>query len=275
MRVRRACVLAVGFALGLGLRAGPARATWSIVAVDPETREVGVAGASCITGAEVLARVVPGHGAVAAQAIPNLGARDDLAVRLARGQSPADALASVTDASYDRLAGLPTTRLRQYGVAALGFEHDSVNFTGAWTIGWAGARAGDGVTVQGNMLESREVVEKAFAAFEQKRPGCRRPLADRLMAALEAGARAGGDRRCSPELAALSAFVVVAKPTDAAEHPSLHLVRTRPGAALHSPWSDFRRLLMLGQERGTLEENPVFLLRKDYDLQRGAAATCE
>ena len=48
---------------------GSASATWSIVAVDPETREVGIAVASCIGGVEVTAGIAPGKGVVTAQAM--------------------------------------------------------------------------------------------------------------------------------------------------------------------------------------------------------------
>lgn len=266
--------LTFALALAGATAASPARATWSIVAVDPASREVGVAGASCIVGSELLAKLVPGRGAVAAQAIPNFSGRDEIAAQLERGESPAAALDVVVRDGFDSLAGVPTKRLRQYGVAALGFENDPVNFTGAWTLGWAGARTGYGVSVQGNMLEGAQVVEEALVAFEDERKGCARSLSDRLMDALEAGARAGGDRRCSPELAALSAFLMVARPQDDPDHPSLRLVRDRPGAVLHSPWSDLRRSLMLGQERGTADENPVLLLRQDYRAARGGADRC-
>ena len=44
--------------------AAPAGATWSIVAVDSQTLEVGIAGASCIGGVDVLAGIAPGRGVV-------------------------------------------------------------------------------------------------------------------------------------------------------------------------------------------------------------------
>lgn len=64
-------------------------------------------------------------------------------------------------------------------------------FTGAECVEWAGQIIGDGFAVQGNMLVSGEVVESMAAAFVQGQG----PLVDRLIAALEAGQAAGGDRR--------------------------------------------------------------------------------
>jgi uncharacterized Ntn-hydrolase superfamily protein len=240
------------------------------VAVDPETREVGIAGASCILGAELLARLVPGRGAVAAQAIPNLAARDELARRIAAGESPAAALAAVTEGGFDTVLGSSMARIRQYGVVALGFEQDPANFTGSWAVNYAGARIGSGVSVQGNMLRNSDVVEHALEAFEEKRVGCKPSLADRLMAGLVAGSRAGGDARCSEDLTALSAFLMVAKPDDAPDRPSLHLVQSRPGATPRSPWTELTRAMMITTEPGSADENPVTLLRRAYDEQRGA-----
>ncbi len=84
MRVARAVVVLSA----VWLPAAPASATWSIVAVDPETREVGIAGASCIGGVEIIGGLVPGRGAVAAQASANLAGRDLAMDRLAAGSSP-------------------------------------------------------------------------------------------------------------------------------------------------------------------------------------------
>jgi uncharacterized Ntn-hydrolase superfamily protein len=216
MRARSLAVLVVGVLVS----ARPAAATWSIVAVDPATREVGVAGASCYRNSQVIARVVPGRGAVAAQALSNLEGRDLAARRLAEGASPAEIVATLASARFDWRGLFPLHRVRQYGVAALGAPPAS--YTGSWTIGWAGAAQAAHVTVQGNILRGPEVVRDALAAFEASPAAC--TLGDRLMLALEAGAGAGGDRRCTFEQTALSAFVQVAGPEDDAEAPALRLV---------------------------------------------------
>jgi hypothetical protein len=145
---------------------------------------------------------------------------------------------------------LPLYRLRQYGVVALGHEEASRTYTGTWTIGWAGAATGRGVAVQGNLLRGPEVVATALAAFEAK-PGC--ALAERLLLALEAGAARGGDRRCAPEQAALSAVLAVAGPGDPPGAPGLWLVAP-------------------DQEKGGA--NPVAWLRGAFDAARGPRAGC-
>jgi uncharacterized Ntn-hydrolase superfamily protein len=251
-----------------------ALATWSIVAVDPATREVGAAAASCIYAEDFpidrAAELVPGTGAVVAQALANVAARSAIADAIARGASPAAALAAAIAAGADERLGVDLTRLRQYG--AVTFAAGPVSYTGAWNGDWAGARAGSGVSVQGNLLRGPAVLDAALGAFEAGASAC---LAERLVAALEAGARAGGDRRCVPALGSLTAFVSVAQPGDARGEPGLRLLRTRVGEPPTTPWRELRRRFR--PEPGTAEESPVSLLRRAWDAERaagGAPASC-
>jgi uncharacterized Ntn-hydrolase superfamily protein len=223
----------------------PALATWSITAVDPKTREVGIAGASCTDFVFGIAGVAPGKGVIVAQAMSNMAAKR-LGVRmLLEGASPRAVITAITDPDFD-----PNFSVQQYGVAALGFESKSATYTGADTDGWKGAAQGYGVSVQGNILTDAKVVSGALAAFEAASENGRASLADRLMAALEAGAGSGGDSRCGAQKAR-SAFIIVAKPTDDVNAPYL-------------------RINIPGQEEGGA--NPVRLLRNKYDtwLRSGA-----
>ena len=242
-------------------------ATWSIVAVDPRTREVGAAAASCIYAEEFpidrISELVPGTGAVVAQALGNLEARSAIADAIARGESPAGALAQVTAPGADERLGLDLARLRQYG--AVTFDAGPVSYTGAWNGDWAGARAGSGVSVQGNILRSAAVVDEALAAFEAEPRAC---LVERLLAALAAGAHAGGDRRGAPELGSPSAYVAVAQPGDARGEPGLRLLRTRPGEPSTGWWDELRRRFR--PEPGRAEEDPVRLLREAWEGERAA-----
>jgi len=197
---------------------------------------------------------------------------------LAGGASPREVIAALTSPALDTTAGVDTSRLRQYGVAALGFEDAPAAFTGSWTFAWQGQAFGPGVSVQGNTLVGPAVVERALAAFTAPPPASAARLADRLLRALEAGAEAGGDARCLPEQAALSAFLMVAAPGDAPEPPSLRLVFPDDssewpselrifGAELGQRW---RRLRGETTELvpGDPERNPVRALRRLYDARR-------
>lgn len=237
--MRKAGALGIGIAVLLS--AGRAGATWSTVAVDPQTGEVGVSIASCVeapTGTVVLpiaAGVVPGVGAMAAQAAFEEDTRDFVFERLRQGESPEQILAEVV--AIDAGAGS-----RQYGVVTLDLQ--TATFTGNRALDFAGDVEGTGYTVQGNILVGPSVVTDAAAAFEE--PGdCFTTLADRLMAALEAGSNAGGDRRCdASQGGALAAVLIVAAPDDPIDAPTLDL-------------------RIPSQDRG--DADPIALLRQAYD----------
>ena len=80
---------------------------------------------------------------------------------------------------------------RQVGV--VGAAGDGASFTGAACHAWAGGVAGDGYAIQGNMLAGAAVVADMEAAWNAAAD--QPQLAYRLLAALRAGDRAGGDRR--------------------------------------------------------------------------------
>lgn len=223
-------------------RPGPAIATWSITAVDPETRQVGIAGASCTDFVYGIAGVAPGKGVIAAQAMSNMKAKALGEKMLLEGASPRQVLAAITDPSFD-----PDFSMQQYGIVALGFEGEPATYTGAGTPGWKGDLRGHGVSVQGNILTDAGVVRNALAAFQRAAKNKKMSLADRLMAALEAGAEGGGgDRRCGGQRAR-SAFVVVESPTPDGKTPYLLINIT-------------------GREAGGA--NPIKLLRERYDEWR-------
>jgi uncharacterized Ntn-hydrolase superfamily protein len=162
----------------------PGPATFSIVAADPATGEVGVAVASRFFA---VGSVVPfakaGVGAVATQAAANTTYGPGALDLLAGGASAAEALAILTRKDADPAR-------RQAGVVAA--DGGSATYTGPGANAWAGGRNGPGYAVQGNILTGEPVVvamEKAYLA------SAGRALAERLFAALAAGDAAGGDSR--------------------------------------------------------------------------------
>lgn len=181
------------FCAGLGLLAAAALplaaeplgpATFSIVAADPATGEVGVAVASRFFA---VGAVVPfaraGVGAVATQASANVSYGPRALELLARGVTASEALAILTrddDGASRRQAGVVSAA----GAAA--------TFSGPECGAWAGGRSGPGYAVQGNILTGEPVVVAMEKAFVESSG---RPLAERLYAALVAGDAAGGDSR--------------------------------------------------------------------------------
>jgi len=217
-------------ALTTGAMSQEALATWSIVAVDPETQEVGAAAATCTVGVEIIHAVRPGKGVIVAQAATNTGARNRGAKLIGSGASPQEVIDAIASEEFN--PGRPWRapwRKQQYGVAVLGTDPAAAHFTGTDTVPWSGARAEGNVSVQGNMLYGRGVVEAAFREFrsDENSGACRPNLAERLLLALEAGAAQGGDSRCARDRGALTAFLTVSRSYDPADSPSLYLVAPR------------------------------------------------
>ena len=157
--------------------------TYSIVARDPATGELGVAVQSCYLGAgSIVPWARPGVGAVASQAIAERAYSPRCLGALAAGASAAAALAEARAAD-------PGAELRQVGV--VGADGSTAVVTGGLCIDHAGDVTGDGWTAQANMMSTPDVWGAMGAAYEQASG----PLARRLLATLAAGEAAGGDAR--------------------------------------------------------------------------------
>jgi uncharacterized Ntn-hydrolase superfamily protein len=123
-----------------------------------------------------------GLGAAATQAAGVAVYGERALAELARGAEPEEALQNV-------LADDPERETRQLGLVAA--DGRAAAFTGARCLDWAGHRVGPGFAVQGNILAGERVVTEMARAYEETVG----PLVERLVAALEAGQAAGGDRR--------------------------------------------------------------------------------
>jgi uncharacterized Ntn-hydrolase superfamily protein len=166
--------------------------TFSIVARDDATGDVGVAVATARPCVGALVPWVSRDGAIATQARVNTDLGREGLARLSRGESVGAALAAL-------LARDPDREIRQvHGVGADGtFAH-----TGAKCVDWCGHREVPGFSVAGNMLAGPGVLAAMAEAFGAARS---RGLAERLLLALEAGQRAGGDKRGKQSAALLVA----------------------------------------------------------------------
>ena len=161
----------------------PRKSTFSIVAADLETGEVGCAVQSRYFS---VGSVVPwawaGVGAVATQAA-GVAVYGRLGLEaLQRGATPEAALESV-------LADDAGRETRQLGIVTA--DGRAAAFTGRECLNWAGHRVGPGFAVQGNILAGEAVVDEMARAYTETLGS----LVDRLVAALEAGQAAGGDKR--------------------------------------------------------------------------------
>jgi uncharacterized Ntn-hydrolase superfamily protein len=158
--------------------------TFSIVAYEVESQSWGIAVASKFLA---VGAVVPwgraGAGAVATQAAANLSYGPDGIDLLANGLPAGEVVERLTGADDERDS-------RQCGVVDA--QGRGATFTGPECLDWAGGTAGDGFAVQGNVLAGPQVVEAMATAWRERSD---EPFGRRLLEALTAGDRAGGDRR--------------------------------------------------------------------------------
>lgn len=159
--------------------------TFSIVArsADGVAHGVAVASKFLSVGAAVPAAQAD-VGAIATQSYANLAYRPQGLTLLSTGVGAAEVVAGLTAADRGR-------DQRQLGVVAA--TGDGATYTGAACHAWAGGVAGEGFAIQGNILTGPEVVDAMHTAWLGTDPGMQ--LARRLLVALLAGDRAGGDKR--------------------------------------------------------------------------------
>jgi uncharacterized Ntn-hydrolase superfamily protein len=157
--------------------------TYSIVARDPSSGELGVAVQShWFSVGSIVPWAAPDIGAVATQSIAEPAYGPRLLDRIAAGQAVGDALDAL-------LAADQQARFRQ--VAAVDVRGAVAVHTGDGCIPHAGHAKGDGFCAQANLMASPDVwpaMVRAFDAAEGR-------LSRRMLASLEAGEAAGGDLR--------------------------------------------------------------------------------
>jgi uncharacterized Ntn-hydrolase superfamily protein len=208
-------------------------ATYSIVARDPATGDLGVAVQShWFSVGSAVPWAESGVGAVATQSFvePSYG---PLGLAAMRARSPAD------KALADLLAKDPHPEVRQ--IAFVDAAGRVAAHTGASCIPAAGHRTGKGYSVQANLMLSHEVPDAMANAFESAKGS----FAERLLAALEAAQAVGGDIRGKQSAALL-------------------VVRGKPSA---KPWTD--RLIDLrveDSEQPLAELRRLWMLSRAYDL---------
>lgn len=171
----------------------PAMATWSIIVIDTQTREIAIGSATCLTNFDLL-RGLPvvrvGVGAAAAQSsVDSSGVnRRRINEGFIAGADPDDVLALL--AATD-----PAHQTRQYGIVDV--YGRAVTFTGSSAGRYASGlvrRSGSLVyAIQGNVITGQPVLDEAEAALLNTPGG----LPEKLMAAMEAARAMGGDGRCS------------------------------------------------------------------------------
>ena len=183
-------LFAVLFFAAATVHADPVVATFSILGYDPATGEVGGAVQSRVfsVGNGVL-WAEAGVGAVATQAIIDVAYGNRGLDLLRAGLTPQAAVKAIWESDPDPRPEDWTKQGRQFAI--MDAKGNYAAFTGPKASAWAGHKGGKFCTAQGNILAGPAVVDEMVKAFE-KTAG---HLSYRLLAALDAGQAAGGDKR--------------------------------------------------------------------------------
>jgi uncharacterized Ntn-hydrolase superfamily protein len=182
--------------------------TFSIVAVDTVTGEIGSAGASCVgpiggVGAFILSDVIEGIGCIHTQASYLAQNQQNARARMLEGLSPQQIIdwLVANDAQNN-------PSIRQYGIVDLTRNGESAAYTGSNCTNYKNHITGPGYAIQGNILLGQIIIDTMQTTFLNTQG----PLADRLMATLQAAKILGADTRCAARgTSSQSGFVKVVR----------------------------------------------------------------
>ncbi|MBV1924418.1 MAG: DUF1028 domain-containing protein [Flavobacteriaceae bacterium] len=231
--------------------------TFSIVAMDPITGEVGSAGASCvdldafnIPTDDFLGELFPGVGAINSQAWYVPANQANARARMNEGLSPSEIIQWLID---NDVSNQP--QLRQYGIVAkVGENLETAAHTGSSTDDYKNHITGPNYSIQGNILLGQEVLDNMEAAFL----AAEGDLACKLMAAMQGANMVGADSRCTGNgTSSLFAFVKVAQPDDTFGNPSFLLsLRTGSNDGIE-PITELQTLFDAERDCGNLNINDL------------------
>jgi len=180
--------------------------TFSIVAVNLATGEVGSAGASCIAGSIIISDIHPGVGAIHTQSYWNQSNQDSASSLMDLGYSPEEIIDWLIENDAQN-----NPSIRQYGIIDLIDNGRSAGFTGENCFDYKNHILGQTYAIQGNILLGQEILDSMEIAFTSTYG----TLDEKLIAALLAANVPGADTRCLPYgTPALSAFIRMAKSED-------------------------------------------------------------
>ncbi|HJN05823.1 MAG TPA: DUF1028 domain-containing protein [Bacteroidales bacterium] len=194
--------------------------TFSIVAIDTVTGEVGSAGASCVNlnswpgmSDDFLGELFPDIGAINTQAYYHQTNQANARNRMNLGDTPSQIIQWLVD---NDVSGQP--QLRQYGIVAfVDGSPESAAHTGVATDDYKNHVLGRNYSIQGNILLGQIVLDSMESNFINADGD----LACKLMAALQGANMIGADTRCASNgSSSLFAFLKVAQPDDEFGDPS-------------------------------------------------------
>jgi len=217
-----------------------AQDTFSILAFDSITREVGAAGASCLDlfnfpqySNDFICELFPDSGAVATQAQYIQQNQVNARNRMRQGDSPSAIMAwlQANDAAND-------PPVRQYGAVNLR-TNSTAAFTGSNCTNYKNHITGPNYSIHGNILLGQEILDSMEARFLRE-PG---DLACKLMAAMQGAKVPGADSRCvGNNTSSLFAFLKVSLPSDQFGQPTLLISLKTPKNAGIEPIDSLQKM---------------------------------
>ena len=201
MRILRIIILLLAISLST-----QAQDTFSIVAVDTATGEIGSAGASCIANSFIISGLIQGVGVFHTQAAYLPGNQQNGYNFMEAGESPDQMIKSLKQSDV----GGDST-VRQYGIAVLKPGIRTAAYTGKNCMDYKNHIIRPTYTIQGNILLGQHVLDSMEARFLREP----RSLAYKMMAALQGANIPGADSRClTDNKPAISAFIRLSRATD-------------------------------------------------------------
>lgn len=247
-----------------------AQDTFSIVALDSVTREVGSAGASCVDlttigyAADFLGDLLPDKGAINTQASYLQANQTNARTRMNAGDSPS---AIITWLTNNDAGGNPSQR--QYGIVGfVGNKTEPAAYTGTNCQNVKYHKTGKTgkfcYAIQGNILLGQKVIDSMEARFIRE-PG---DLKCKLMAALQGANMAGADTRCSTYgTSSLFAFLKVSKPTDSYGNPYYKIgVKGKAVSGAFEPIDSLQKVFNQTQNCSASTGNGAILSGGDFSL---------
>lgn len=221
--------------------------TFSILAFDSISNEIGAAGASCVDlfqfpgySNDFITEIFPGEGAIATQAAYINSNQINARNRMILGDSPTQLInwLIANDIQANPL-------VRQYGVIRMNTGYpQSAAFTGSNCMNYKNHITGPNYSIQGNILLGQLVLDSMEKRFNREKGN----LACKLMAAMQGANMIGADSRCSNNLSSsLFAFLKVSQPNDAFGNPSFLISLKTHNASQIEPIDSLQKLFSYRQ----------------------------
>ena len=180
--------------------------TFSIVAIDTVTGEIGSAGASCIQNSIIISDVHPGLGVIHTQSYWNAQNQDSASVLIELGFSAQEIIDWLRDNDSQN-----DPSIRQYGIVTLFPEIESAAYTGENCFDYKNHIVGPNYSIQGNILLSQAILDTMEFAFTTTYGS----FEEKLIASIMAANISGADTRCLDyDTPAISSFIRVARPNN-------------------------------------------------------------